>query len=126
MKKIGKALITLSVVAVGVVAVQAPASAAASGTVDCGWLPVVGVWIEKVSGSGSSGWAWTPNDGSYNQPYYRANINSSATYNVHVGCGGTPQNWQYATTSVSPQSGNADWVCVPGYASGAWNRCWPS
>ena len=126
MKKILTALVALLVTGVGVAAVQSPAFASASGTVDCGWLPVVGVWIEKVSGSGTSGWAWTPNDGRVNQPYYRANINSSATYNVHVGCGGTPQSWQVTTTSASPQSGDADWVCVPGYASGVWNRCTPS
>ena len=108
MKKVLKALVALCVIGGAVGAVQSPAFASASGTVDCGSLPVVGVWIEKVSGSGSSGWAWTPNDGSDHQEYYRENISSSATYNVHVGCGGTPQSWQHVTKSISPQSASPD------------------
>jgi hypothetical protein len=121
--RITRALGALFVAGAAVLVYATPAAASASGTVTCNGEPVVGVWIEKVSGTGSSGWAWTPNDGDQTQDYYRENISSSATYNVHVGCGGSTSSWKYPTKSISPQSGNADWVCIPGYASGALNRC---
>ncbi|MEV0129358.1 hypothetical protein AB0H83_12980 [Dactylosporangium sp. NPDC050688] len=126
--KITRVVVAAALAAAGApLAGLSPASASASGSVTCnGNLAVVGVWIQKVSGSGTSGWAWTPNDGSSTQDYYRENIDSDATYNVHVGCGGSPSAWQYTTTSVTPQSGDADWVCIPGYATGGLNRCSPS
>jgi hypothetical protein len=126
-KKIVSALFTVGLAVAITLGAASPAHAAAGGSVTCNGEPVVGVWIEKVSGSGSSGWAWTPNNGSWTQPYYRENISSSATFNVHVGCGGTPSNWKYTTRSIHTQSStSADWVCFPGYASGHWHRCWPS
>lgn len=121
--RLTKILAALCLAAAATIIHSSPATASASGTVTCNGHAVVGVWIAKVSGTGSSGWAWTPNNGQSTQEYYRDNIASSATYNVHVGCGGTPQNWQHTTKSVTPQSGDADWVCIPGYASGAFNRC---
>ena len=97
-------------------------------TVKAKVLPVIAklMFPNALTELGTSGWAWTPNNGQWTQPYHRENISSSATFNVHVGCGGTPSSWKYVTTSVNPQSGTADWVCIPGYASGVWNRCSPS
>lgn len=102
------------------------ANAAASGTVTCSGMPVVGVWITVVSGPGTSGWAWTPNDGRHTQPYYRADVEASTQFKVSVGCGGTPSSWDTPTHSTATQSSPADWVCYPGYVTGAWNKCYPS
>ena len=71
-----------------------PASAlnlnTARGTIFCpSRQPVVGVWVNAGS---ASGWA-SYNSGGYIAGYYKGLGIAHPTYNLTVGCGGTPQHW---------------------------------
>lgn len=81
------------------------------GTVDCtyGNNDVVGVWV-KVR-NGKSGWANhhpRPSSDYHSYSYYE--IDAGKTYQLHVGCGGTPQNWA-ATFVTTYVTGYKDWAC---------------
>ncbi|AXK77465.1 MULTISPECIES: hypothetical protein [Mycobacteriaceae] len=78
---------------------SAPAAQAATvvnGTATCKYYSngalsrPVGMWVEAIGG-GQSGWAaLTPNGTSSNFSY---STNGASKFILHVGCGGTPQNW---------------------------------
>jgi hypothetical protein len=74
-----------------------PAKIAASGQVTClSGNAVEGVWV--VGQGGGTGWAaWSPS-GSQSVATFSRTIPNSA-WEVHVGCGGSPQSWQVATSS---------------------------
>jgi hypothetical protein len=74
-----------------------PAKIAASGQVTClSGNAVEGVWV--VGQGGGTGWAaWSPS-GSQSVATFSRTIPTSA-WEVHVGCGGSPQSWQVATYS---------------------------
>lgn len=80
-----------------------------SGTVSCQWHDVTGVWVE--SGGGGSGWAdWKIVRGHANITTYAAKVqNTTLPTNIrlHVGCGGTPQDWwsNNRTPSTSRKGG---------------------
>ncbi|MDG6105607.1 hypothetical protein Daura_13330 [Dactylosporangium aurantiacum] len=91
----------------GVVALAEPAAAAVtvSGDVVCnqGTGPVVGVWIQAAGGSG---WA------SGTSVFSKSGV--TPPWTVHVGCGGSPSNWQYAVYGVKSISATfANWGCYP-------------
>ena len=128
------AVAVVSAITLGVassVTVSTPAMATSSGHVQ-GWIycatgGVEGVYVNKVSGSGSSGWAnvWTV--GSSNAQYAYDGLNSGATFSLSVGCGGSPGSWQYSTRTkynyTAPFTG--DFTCIPGYSgsAGGTNLC---
>jgi hypothetical protein len=95
-------------------AVQAPAAAATTvkGQVTCvGNDNVVGVWIKAENGG--SGWAswsaplvsWVAN--------YSYSLPNGGRYQVHVGCGGTPQNWATNNKSGYVSGTNNSFTCYP-------------
>lgn len=90
------------------------AQASVSGSVDCtyGNNAEVGVWVEAGS---HSGWASLTPDG-YGGAYYSYGaISAGTTYRLHVGCGGTPQNWGITFYTPYVSGGYYDWVCTTGY-----------
>lgn len=113
----------------GATLVAAPSASAASGTISgsiqCGYgnNQVVGVWVDAASGT--DGWATTWNNG-LGGKNYSYNLSQSSSYTLHVGCGGTPQNWGSSMTA-GPVSGQYyDWVCTYGAATGWKYRCYQS
>jgi hypothetical protein len=99
----------------GASVLSAPAaSAAVSGTVTCfyGNNAEVGIWVNAGS---KSGWASRSPNGSGGVNYSYGAISAGTTYRLHVGCGGTPQNW--GTTFYTPwvTGGYYDWVCTSRY-----------
>jgi hypothetical protein len=59
--------------------------------------PIIGIWVHvPSSGSGFVG-TWSPGDGS-SVPFSHT-LPHSEQYAVHLGCGGTPQNWLYKPKS---------------------------
>jgi hypothetical protein len=81
------------------VAAASPASASTgvSGYVECLTMPVEGVWI--AASNGGSGWASWHTNGDPTYAYYSYNLPNGGSYAVHVGCGGSPQNWAVPTAS---------------------------
>jgi len=95
-------------------ALAAPAEASISGSVDCtyGNNAEVGVWVEAGS---RSGWASLTSNG-YGGAYYSYGaISAGTTYRLHVGCGGTPQQWGITFYTPYVSGGYYDWVCTTGY-----------
>jgi hypothetical protein len=87
------------------------ASETISGTVTCfyGNDSVDGVWVS--TSNGTSGYAHLSGNGAGQQTYSYGGVNASGTYNLHVSCGGTTQNWGI-TYYTGPVSGTYyDWVC---------------
>lgn len=118
-------VVTVLAGVVGSLVGTAPAFAATtvSGRVMCvSQRAVVGVWIQAESGG--SGWAsWSPTGVQYEANYSRS-LPNGGRYQVHVGCGGTPQNWasnnkssyvggtvNYFTCSDVPNAGQYSWTC---------------
>jgi hypothetical protein len=76
-----------------------------SGDVVCnqGTGPVEGVWIQAAGGSG---WA------SGRSVFSKSGV--TVPWTVHVGCGGSPSNWEYAVYGVKSISSTfANWGCYP-------------
>jgi hypothetical protein len=76
-----------------------------SGDVVCnqGTGPVEGVWIQAAGGSG---WA------SGTSVFHKSGV--TVPWTVHVGCGGSPSNWEYAVYGVKSISSTfANWGCYP-------------
>jgi hypothetical protein len=71
-----------------------------SGTVNCPTgLPVVGIWVNDGLSSGS-GWASYSAAGSDGAAFKYTLPSDASLYDLHVGCGGTPQAWAF--TYYSP------------------------
>lgn len=103
-----KALIgtVAAVSAIGSLLISAPAANAATvvnGTATCkhhatgAYSRPVGMWVEAVGG-GTSGWASLTPNGTSSNFYY--STNGATKFVLHVGCGGTPQNWASNVSSV--------------------------
>jgi hypothetical protein len=99
---------------------SSPAAAATtvSGQVTCvGNDSVTGVFIKAENGG--SGWAswstpvvsWTAN--------YRYSLPNGGRYQVHVGCGGTSQNWATNNKSGYVSGTSNSFTCYP-YANAGW------
>lgn len=92
----------------GALAGAQPASAATSisGSLSCAsGRPVTGIWVNATSST--DGWApKTPGGGTSSTVSWTYSLSAGGSYKLHVGCGGTTQNW--ASTSYSATiSGNA-------------------
>jgi hypothetical protein len=92
------------------------ASGEAKGTVTCPTgKSVEGVWIDADTGQG---WAqWHPKSPqSRNIATYNRNVGEPTHYSVHVGCGGTPDNWEQADYAQKPPATTdvmVTWHCGP-------------
>lgn len=101
LKKKFAALFAGTVLASGMALVAAPyASASVSGTVtgevDCvygNYSNVVGIWVDAANGA--DGWATTSNDGVGGKFFSYTLTASSSSYSLHIGCGGTKQDWAH-------------------------------
>ncbi len=98
---------------VGITLIAAPSAYAASGTisgtVECfyGNNAEVGVWVN--ASSGTDGWATkSPNGTGISYSY---TLSQSSSYRLHVGCGGTPQNWGATMYTPWVNGQTYDWVC---------------
>jgi hypothetical protein len=85
-----------------------------SGDVVCNGVgPVEGVWIQAAGGSG---WA------SGTSVFHKSGV--TVPWTVHVGCGGSPSNWEFAVYGVKSISSTfANWGCYtpsPIYAEGCY------
>lgn len=99
----------------GAASLATPASAAdsTSGDVQCfyGNNQVVGIWVEVPGGT--SGWATRWSDGVGGNFYSYPAITQGYSHRLHVGCSGTPENWDI--TFYSPYvTGYRDWICTTG------------
>ena len=66
---------------------------------------VVGVYVEGATGG--SGWAgWHALPGQPNVAWFSRTLPNGSSYTVHVGCGGTPQHWELAITSLTGVQGS--------------------
>lgn len=108
----------LSLMAMGGVAVEGcghsqKAVSTAHGRIECPvGQPVVGVWIEAAHGRGFADWQ----PGSRpNVAVYSRTLPEAEEYSVHVGCGGTPENWEQADyLNGSVESGTShNFACGP-------------
>jgi hypothetical protein len=101
------ALLASATVITGI-AISAPAASASlnvSGHVECLSMPVEGVWI--AANSGGSGWAsWSRAPSDPEEASFSYNLPNGGSFSVHVGCGGSPQNWAVATYSYNSVSGS--------------------
>lgn len=99
-------------VAGALVGTASPAEASMRyGTVICTGGEVVGIWVEQP---GNSGWApW--NRTGYGSANWHYNFNGN-NYQVHVGCGGSPQHWASSNKSawVNNSWASGDFVCDVG------------
>jgi hypothetical protein len=106
-KRLGIALLSslALVVGIGVSAPAASASTGISGHVECLTMPVEGVWI--AANSGGSGWAsWSRSSGDEEYASFSYSLPHGGSYYVHVGCGGSTQNWDVATYSYNAVTGS--------------------
>jgi hypothetical protein len=86
--------------------------AAAIGTVECATgRPVEGVWVDVANGH--SGWAeWAAEPNNPDRASYSYELQMAGKYTVHVGCGGSPENWASETWSEPVASGEThDFMC---------------
>ncbi len=77
-----------------------PVPGAAAGELVCPeGEPVVGAWIEP-NDHADRGWgAFKQEPGHPNRATFTASIAHSSRYSIHVGCGGTPTNWEHDNPS---------------------------
>lgn len=89
-----------------------PASAGSGNVMCANQATVVGVWVD-VNG-GTDGWATRTGSG-YSQGW--SYNTQGKSYSLHVGCGGTPQNW--ASNNKTPYYSNwGSVICFPGWSYG--------
>lgn len=97
-----------------------PAAAATTvqGQVTCvGSGDVVGIWV--AAENGGSGWATRWSSGAPWVNNYSKSLPNGGRYQVHVGCGGTSQNW--ATNNKSGWvSGLSNSFTCYGYTGAGW------
>jgi len=96
-----------------VLASPAHAGSGINGYVDClkgaQRSKSVGVWVDYDNAKG--GWATLWSNGpsaTYGQIAYSAPV-AVNTFHLHIGCGGTPQNWA-TTVYVDKPPGNFGWI----------------
>lgn len=104
----------LAVASVVMLAVPAHASTYVQGRILCvSGAPFVGAWVK--ASNGGSGWAdWHHPAGDQKFGDWSYSLPNDGSYQLHIGCGGTPQNW--ATSSyTSFVSGSHDFTCYDLY-----------
>lgn len=84
-----------------------------SGTIGCiNSASPVGVWIQAKTSK--SGWAQTKVPvrlGGHSKVDYSFTLDKGGDYQVHVGCGGTPQKWAKSLKSKDVSGTKNDFVC---------------
>lgn len=108
------AAVIVSLVVVGLLTVTARpviAASSISGTVTCmTGRYVEGIWV--IGQSSTSGWAWMSAPGNtHSQVSFSYTLNNGGSFDLHVGCGGTPQNWASTSTSGWFSYSNHDYHC---------------
>lgn len=99
-----------------VIVMTAPVFASVSGNVYCfvgNPLDVMGIWVEVPSGT--SGWAARGDNGNGGDWYSYGAVSAGTTYKLHVGCGGTPSNWQYNIKTPWLTGGYYNFACTLQY-----------
>lgn len=106
-----KTTLAAAAVVTGALVSATPANAAVnvSGQVMCvSQANVVGVWI--AAASGGSGWATRTDVNGYTANY-RYSLPNGGSYAVHVGCGGTSQNWATNNKSFNVSGTSNSFTC---------------
>ncbi|MFE7744792.1 hypothetical protein [Nocardia sp. NPDC057455] len=89
------------------------ASTTVSGTIGCiNSASPVGVWVQAKTSK--SGWAQTKVPvrlGGHSKVDYSFNLDKGGDYQVHVGCGGTPQKWAKSLKSKDVSGTKNDFLC---------------
>ena len=93
------------------VSIEAPTASAISGTVECAsGAQVVGVWVEaEASPSQNSGWAAYQTT-SAAAASYQFTLQYGGRYQLHVGCGGTENDWG-SSSFTNFISSSSDFLC---------------
>lgn len=96
----------------GLAMTAAPANAASgtiTGSVTCfyGNNNVSGVWVDVTSGK--DGWAKLKGTGDYKTYSYK--LSEPSWYQLHVGCGGDPNNWGGSFLAPLIGGQDFDWIC---------------
>lgn len=87
----------------------------AKGTVTCpAGEPVEGVWIDAGTGQGWAQWHLKSSKNPTAAEYSR-DVGEPTNYSVHIGCGGTPSNWEHADYGQQSAASDiaATWQCGP-------------
>ena len=101
--RIGAGAAALAVLSALTAAPVAHAATVVNGTATCKYHSngslsrPVGMWAEAVGG-GQSGWASLTPNGTSSKFYY--STNGATKFVLHVGCGGTSQNWAVNQATV--------------------------
>jgi hypothetical protein len=99
-----------------------PPTIVASGEVTCqSGSAVEGVWVVSQDGQGT-GWAQWSAAGSSSASFSRTIDNNS--WQVHVGCGGSPQSWKVSTFSSSFSGTPQDITCDDISGQSQFGECW--
>jgi hypothetical protein len=88
-----------------------PDSYGVSGSVVClSENAVEGIWVS--ASSGTSGWATlSAASGTESAVSWTYTLSSNTSYYIHVGCGGSPQNWAVNTYSATGTGGKPGLIC---------------
>jgi hypothetical protein len=100
-----------------------PATIDARGSVTClSGAPVEGVWV--VGRAGGSGWAtWSASASAKEFASFGRKISNGA-WEVHVGCGGSPQTWRAASYSGWVSGTSHSFTCDDISGQGRSGECW--
>jgi hypothetical protein len=100
-----------------------PATIDATGSVTClSGAPVEGIWV--VGRAGGSGWAtWSASASAKQFASFGRKISNGA-WEVHVGCGGSPQTWRAATYSGWVSGTSHSFTCDDISGQGRSGECW--
>lgn len=81
-----------------------------TGSVMCtSGAPVVGIWVGQERSWLYPG-HWADRQTTNGKTYYNSVV-STERYYLHVGCGGTPQNWKLSTTTGFITADRNNFVC---------------
>jgi hypothetical protein len=82
-----------------------------SGHVSCqSGRAVVGIWVAEATNSGTFA-NWDPGAASPSTVVYHATIPEDIAYELHVGCGGTPEDWLISASSTTTTAASLSLLC---------------
>jgi hypothetical protein len=94
-----------------------------SGQVSCqSGRPVVGIWVAQVTGVGMFA-NWTSDNTNPSTAGYYATIPEGMAYELHVGCGGTPQRWSMSGSSSTTTAVSVTLRCHDAEGDPAYGTC---
>lgn len=103
------AVLAAAVLGVGGMIANTSPAYAASGKVTCGTKPVVGMWINVKDGN--SGWASLTSTSDYRTKKWSYDTQGKS-WQAHVGCGGSANNWENNIHSGFTNRSSAHITCV--------------